>query len=457
MMKIIKTIIIIILSAYPVSLFSQSVENFVLTSDNPKLEGQFYVGNYNSTSPAEAKYKFLKWLTYYNAGEDLYIESTGTTEIEIESNATDKIAIIDEESEDNKIVFTRIFPQGINMRVMKGAQYDLLGNVDLAVRFVVEFKDSRYRVLIDRLGYFDNEFDSNSYIMAQGTFKDYRPFFNEEQIARSYTSYQNVKNLPLEYRSSEELKKAEKRKLDDLIVLLNSFLSTTGEFENDFYDQPKIVDSSFSIDENNTSFPGQSIRKNLETIDRKELLEKTINWFGTNSEELGLQKLYTYNDKVFIVAKRYFNSSSGLLSTFGAMTGVAFGEVHYYYIEIKLNNDSVDFGINKILWARFTSGCGSGLDKALIKMDEHEFIVDKKIHIPSEFNTADFGGLKEFNICPAILMYNEVTNLSDLFNKRGKPRKARTKTADDQLAFYNDIYQNFNRNVFPSETVEEDW
>jgi len=54
-------------------------------------------------------------------------------------------------------------------------------------------------------------------------------------------------------------------------------------------------------------------------------------------------------------------------------------------------------------------------------------------------------------------MYNEVTNLSDLFNKRGKPRKARTKTADDQLAFYNDIYQNFNRNVFPSETVEEDW
>ena len=58
---------------------------------------------------------------------------------------------------DNKIVFTRIFPQGINMRVLKGAQYDILGNVDLAVRFVVEFKDSRYRVLIDRLGYFDNE------------------------------------------------------------------------------------------------------------------------------------------------------------------------------------------------------------------------------------------------------------------------------------------------------------
>jgi len=343
------------------------------------------------------------------------------------------------------------------MRVLKGAQYDILGNVDLAVRFVVEFKDSRYRVLIDRLGYFDNELDSNSYIVAQGTFKDYTPFFNEEQMARSYTSYQNVKNLPLEYRSPEELKKAEKRKLDDLIVLLNSFLRSTGEFENDFYDQPKIVDNSFSINENNASFPGQSIRKDLETIDREELLVKTMNWFGINSEELGLQKLYTYNDKVFIVAKRYFNSSSGLLSTFGSLTGVAFGEVHYYYIEIKLNDDSVDFGINKILWARFTSGCGSGLDKALIKMDEHEFIVDKKIHIPSEFNTADFGGLKEFNVCPAILMIPEVTNYADLFNKRGKPRKARTKTAEDQLAFYNDIYQNFSRSVFPDETEDEVW
>ena len=343
------------------------------------------------------------------------------------------------------------------MRVLKGVQYDLLGNVDLAVRFIVEFKDSRYRVLIDRLGYFDNELDSNSYIMAGGTFKDYTPFFNEEEMARSYTSYQNVKNLPLEYRSPEELKKTEKRKLDDLIVLLNSFLRSTGEFENDFYDQPKIVDNSFSINENNASFPGQSIRKDLETVDREELLVKTINWFGNNSEELGLQKLYTYNDKVFIVAKRYFNSSSGLFSTMEAMTGVSFGEVHYYYIEIKLNNDSVDFGINKILWARFTSGCGSGLDKALIKTDQHEFIVDKKIYIPSDYNTSDFGGLKQFNICPAILMYNEVTNLSDLFNKRGKPRKARTKTADDQVAFYNDIYQNFNRNVFPSETVEEDW
>lgn len=456
-MKELKTLLFIILIINPLTLVSQSIENFVLTSDKPKLEGQFYVGNYNSTSPAEAKYKFLKWLTYYNAGEDLYIESTGTTEIEIESNATDRIAIIDQESEDNKITFTRIFPQGINMRVLKGVQYDLLGNVDLAVRFVVEFKDSRYRVLIDRLGYFDNELDSNSYIMAGGTFKDYTPFFNEEEMARSYTSYQNVKNLPLEYRSPEELKKTEKRKLDDFIVLLNSFLRSTGEFENDFYDQPKIVDNSFSINENNASFPGQSIRKDLETVDREELLVKTINWFGNNSEELGLQKLYTYNDKVFIVAKRYFNSSSGLFSTMEAMTGVSFGEVHYYYIEIKLNNDSVDFGINKILWARFTSGCGSGLDKALIKTDQHEFIVDKKIYIPSDYNTSDFGGLKQFNICPAILMYNEVTNLSDLFNKRGKPRKARTKTADDQLAFYNDIYQNFNRNVFPSETVEEDW
>ena len=456
-MKELKTLLFIILIINPLTLVSQSIENFVLTSDKPKLEGQFYVGNYNSTSPAEAKYKFLKWLTYYNAGEDLYIESTGTTEIEIESNATDRIAIIDQESEDNKITFTRIFPQGINMRVLKGVQYDLLGNVDLAVRFVVEFKDSRYRVLIDRLGYFDNELDSNSYIMAGGTFKDYTPFFNEEEMARSYTSYQNVKNLPLEYRSPEELKKTEKRKLDDFIVLLNSFLRSTGEFENDFYDQPKIVDNSFSINENNASFPGQSIRKDLETVDREELLVKTINWFGNNSEELGLQKLYTYNDKVFIVAKRYFNSSSGLFSAMEAMTGVSFGEVHYYYIEIKLNNDSVDFGINKILWARFTSGCGSGLDKALIKTDQHEFIVDKKIYIPSDYNTSDFGGLKQFNICPAILMYNEVTNLSDLFNKRGKPRKARTKTADDQLAFYNDIYQNFNRNVFPSETVEEDW
>ena len=456
-MKTIKILIITILCAYPVTLFCQSVESFDLTSENPKLEGQFYVGDYNSKSPAEAKFKFLKWLTYYNAGEDIYVESTGITEIEIESNATDKIAIIDEESEDNKIVFTRIFPQGINMRVLKGAQYDLLGNVDLAVRFVVEFKDSRYRVLIDRLGYFDNEIDSNSFIMAQGTFKDYRPFFNEEQMARSYTSYQNVKNLPLEYRSPEELKKTEKRKLDDLIVLLNSFLRSTGEFENDFYDQPKIVENSFSINEDNTIFPGQSIRKDLETIDREELLVKTISWFGTNAEELGLQKLYTYNDKVFIVAKRYFNSSSGLLETFGDMTGVSFGEVHYYYIEIKLNNDSVDFGINKILWARFTSGCGSGLDKTLIKLDNHEFIVDKKIYIPSEYNTSDFGGLKQFNVCPAILMYNEVTNLSDLFNKRGKPRKARTKTSDDQLTFYNDIFQNFNRNVFPSEAVEEDW
>ena len=456
-MKELKSLLFIILIINPLTLVSQSIENFVLTSDKPKLEGQFYVGNYNSTSPAEAKYKFLKWLTYYNAGEDLYIESTGTTEIEIESNATDRIAIIDQESEDNKITFTRIFPQGINMRVLKGVQYDLLGNVDLAVRFVVEFKDSRYRVLIDRLGYFDNELDSNSYIMAGGTFKDYTPFFNEEEMARSYTSYQNVKNLPLEYRSPEELKKTEKRKLDDFIVLLNSFLRSTGEFENDFYDQPKIVDNSFSINENNASFPGQSIRKDLETVDREELLVKTINWFGNNSEELGLQKLYTYNDKVFIVAKRYFNSSSGLFSAMEAMTGVSFGEVHYYYIEIKLNNDSVDFGINKILWARFTSGCGSGLDKALIKTDQHEFIVDKKIYIPSDYNTSDFGGLKQFNICPAILMYNEVTNLSDLFNKRGKPRKARTKTADDQLAFYNDIYQNFNRNVFPSETVEEDW
>ena len=132
-------------------------------------------------------------------------------------------------------------------------------------------------------------------------------------------------------------------------------------------------------------------------------------------------------------------------------------EKSHQVMKIKLNNDSVDFGINKILYARFTSGCGSGLDKALIKIDQHEFIVDKKIYIPTDSNTSDFGGLKQFKVCPAILMYNEVTNLSDLFNKRGKPRKARTKTADDQLAFYNDIYQNFNRNVFPSETVEEDW
>ena len=430
-----KTLLFIFFIFFINPLISQKVENFDLNPDRQKLEGQFFVGNYTSESPEGAKYKFLKWLTYFNAGEDIYID----------------------EIEEGRIVFTRIFPQGINMRVLKGAQYDILGNVDLAVRFVVEVKDSRYRVLIDRLGYFDNELDSNSYIVAQGTFKDYTPFFNEEQMARSYTSYQNVKNLPLEYRSQEELKKAEKRKLDDLIVLLNSFLRSTGEFENDFYDQPKIVDNSFSINENNASFPGQSIRKDLETIDREELLVKTMNWFGINSEELGLQKLYTYNDKVFIVAKRYFNSSSGLLSTFGSLTGVAFGEVHYYYIEIKLNNDSVDFGINKILWARFTSGCGSGLDKALIKMDEHEFIVDKKIHIPSEFNTADFGGLKEFNVCPAILMIPEVTNYADLFNKRGKPRKARTKTAEDQLAFYNDIYQNFSRSVFPDETEDEVW
>ena len=240
-----------------------------------------------------------------------------------------------------------------------------------------------------------------------------------------------------------------------MIVLLNSFLDSTAEFENDFYDQPKIVDNSFSLTENNTSFPGQAVRKNYVTNDYQEFTSKAINWFNNNSKELGLKKLYTYKDKMFIFGNRYFNSSSGLLSTFGSLTGAAFGEVHYYYIEIKLNDDSVDFGINKILWANFTSGCGSGLDKALIKMGEHEFIVYKKIYINSDLNTAI--SLKEFELCPAILMIPEVTNYADLFNKKGKPRKARTKTAEDQLAFYNDIYQNFSRNVFPDETEDEVW
>ena len=182
--------------------YGQSIQKFELTPKNTKLTNQFFVGDLTTESAEEAKFKFLKWLTYNNVGEDIYID----------------------EIEENRIVFTRIFPQGINMRVLKGVQYDILGNVDLAVRFVVEFKDSKYRLLIDRLSYFENELDSNSYIEASGKFKEYRLFYSEKELSRMYSNYQNPIELPLEYRNPEEIKKTELKKLEDLISLLNSFL-----------------------------------------------------------------------------------------------------------------------------------------------------------------------------------------------------------------------------------------
>ena len=434
-MKTIKTFVVLTMTIFQLSLYGQSVQKFDLTPDNPKLQGQFYVGNYTSENIEEAKFKFLKWLTYFNVGEDIYIE----------------------EIEDGRIVFTRIFPQGINMRIMKGAAYDLLGNTDLAVRFVVEFKDSRYRILIDSLGYFIDEFLSNSYLRAAGKFKEYRITFSGEDRAREYAPFEKPEDLPLVYRSPDEIKKAEKKKLDDLLALLNSFLNSTSEFENSFYPETKIVNDSFNISED-VSFPGQSIindYKVYETTDIEEFTLKTANWFEDNKMELGLNKLYYYDGNIFIFGKRYFNSSSGFLQAVEGLTGASFGELQYFYINIKFNSDIVDFGVNKILRASYTSECGTGLDKTRINQGTHEFIVNKKIYIPSSENESFGGGFKEFEVCPAILVYNESTNFSDLFNKKGKPRKARTKTANDELAFYNYIYQSFNETMIPK--VEEDW
>jgi hypothetical protein len=86
-------------------------------------------------------------------------------------------------------------------------------------------------------------------------------------------------------------------------------------------------------------------------------------------------------------------------------------------------------------------------------------IVDKKIYIPNPSNSATFGGLKEFEVCPAILIYDEITNHSDLFNKKGKPRKVQIKNSESQLAFYNSIYDSFKRNVLKDKVTElkEDW
>ena len=422
---------------FNINLYGQSVQHFELTPKNTKLTNQFFVGDLTTENTEEAKFKFLKWLTYSNVGEDIYID----------------------EIEENRVVFTRIFPQGINMRVLKGVQYDILGNVDLAVRFVVEFKDSKYRLLIDRLSYFENELDSNSYIEATGKFKEYRLFYSEKELSRMYSYYQNPIELPLEYRNPEEIKKSELKKLEDLISLLNSFLEDSKEFEKDFYTEQMIVENSFQLNNEINVFPKQKIRTKIEPINYEEFISKVNNWFDTNKKDLGLLKLYFFEDRVFISGKRYFNASSGLGAFAEALTGVSFGDLQYYYLDLKINNDSFDFGVGKLLRARFTNECGTGIDKVLINGGGYEMIVDKKIYIPTLSNSATFGGLKEFEVCPAILIYDETTNHSDLFNKKGKPRKVQIKNSESQLAFYNSIYDSFKRNVLKDKVTElkEDW
>jgi hypothetical protein len=288
--------------------YGQSIQKFELTPKNTKLTNQFFVGDLTTESAEEAKFKFLKWLTYNNVGEDIYID----------------------EIEENRIVFTRIFPQGINMRVLKGVQYDILGNVDLAVRFVVEFKDSKYRLLIDRLSYFENELDSNSYIEASGKFKEYRLFYSEKELSRMYSNYQNPIELPLEYRNPEEIKKTELKKLEDLISLLNSFLEDSKEFGKDFSAEQMIVENSFQLNDEINVFPKQKIRTKIEPINYEDFISKVNNWFDTNKKDLGLLKLYYFEDRVFISGKRYFNASSGLGAFAEALTGVSFGDLQYY-------------------------------------------------------------------------------------------------------------------------------
>ena len=91
-----------------------------------------------------------------------------------------------------------------------------------------------------------------------------------------------------------------------------------------------IVENSFQLNDEINVFPKQKIRTKIEPINYEDFISKVNNWFDTNKKDLGLLKLYYFEDMVFISGKRYFNASSGLGAFAEALTGVSFGDLQYY-------------------------------------------------------------------------------------------------------------------------------
>jgi hypothetical protein len=407
-----------------VNLVSQSVDNFQLSSEYPSLQGQFYVGNYNSDSVEEAKFKFLKWLTYYNAGEDTYIDQIS----------------------ENKIVFTRIIPKGINMRVLKGIEYDMLGEKDLMIRYNIEFKDSRYRLLIDKMGYWEDEFANNSYLKAEGKFggNGYSLTDLGYHLFQNYSMVSNREpmDLRLRYREPEDMKKKEIEFLNNLISSLNIFKDNVERFENKFYEESSVSVNEFQINDELKEFPGNQFISVPKKIDDKDnFIENIKDWFEMNKKDFGGQKIYSFKDEIFIFGKSYITAIQTSLDT------LFYGDLFYWYLTIKINDNSIDFRLNKMLVGNFTRYCGGKYDKTLIEQNNYEFVIDKKIYI--------YGTMAEVKSCPAIITYDYSISYDALFNKRGKVRKGKFNAANNIITAWNNTFKLFSRNFF--EEISDDW
>ena len=161
-----------------------------------------------------------------------------------------------------------------------------------------------------------------------------------------------------------------------------------------------------------------------------------------------MKHMFMNKNELFIMGRSFIPDASVFLNILGI------GNPYYYYITINLDDNKIKFSLDKILQVSFFRECGTGLEKRVIEGGAYEFIIDKTIYIDAA--TSESITFKEFFKCPAMIVTNKVTYKNDLFNKKGKPRKARTKNANLQISYYNDLFQNFKTNVVEEEE-EEDW
>tara|TARA_Y100000996_G_C22510339_1_gene638097 strand:- start:56 stop:1327 length:1272 start_codon:yes stop_codon:yes gene_type:complete len=421
-----KTLLFVFFTFFINPLISQKVESFTLSPELNSLDGQFVVGETNNDNVEDNQHSFLKWLTYYNGNEDIYID----------------------EITDDSVIFTRVFPRGFDMRALKGFVNDIHGVVELGVRFKMEFKDSRYRLLIEKIGWFEDPFYGGAVLRASGKRKEYTLSMSDDDVLDWFNSYGDIIELDLEYRSPEDLKKSENEKLNDLFVALNSFEKSIRGFEKNEQKQSVIVNNVFEINESFTEFPNQTIIIKNMTQDIPAIIEKSFKWFEDNQREYGMKHMFMNKNELFIMGRSFISDASPFLNILGI------GNPYYYYITINLDNNQIKFSLDKILQVTFFNECGTGLEKRVIEEGAYEFVIDKTIYIDAA--TSESITFKSFFKCPAMYVTNKVTYKNDLFNKKGKPRKARTKNANLQISFYNDLFQDFNKNVVQEEK-EEDW